>query len=835
MSNEMERKLSVQQLGLYAPYPKQLEFHAAGANPEVMERLLVAGNQLGKGHPVDEPVLTPTGWVPIGDLEVGDEVITSDGTATQVTGVFRRGELPVIEVEFCYGQRVRVDPEHMWRVQTPATRFTTSSKSTPKIGGKRPSHSVPNARHGEWEVWTTAEMRAKYGDTPAPKYRFATPAVGPCQFASGPVPVAPYVLGALLGDGGLTHGLTITSADAEILGAVRAEVERFGGSLVHRSRYDHNAVRAAALKDQLKALGVLGHGSATKRVPPQYLWNSPEVRLAVLQGLMDTDGTCEKSGFTSFTSVSKGLVEDVQFLARSFGGKTEIKSRIPTYTYLGEKKVGKRAYTVSIRLPHVPLFRLERKLSQYVRPVSTSDHNIIVAFRDRPPAEIVCISVAHPSRLYVTCDFIVTHNTLSASREAAMHATGRYPSWWPGVQFSKPTTGWAASETSQGTRDTVQRMLLGPPGIAGSQGTGAIPKDAILEVKKATHGVADSIETILVKHISGGVSRIVLKTYDQGRERWQGDTLNWVWFDEEPPEDIYVEGRTRTNAVGGITFMTFTPLKGMSDVVRRFIVDKAPGTHTTTMTIEDALHYTPEQRKRIIMAYPAHERDARARGIPILGSGRIFPFEDSLVAEPPLQIPGFWPRIAGIDFGYDHATAVVWMAWDRDADVVHIYDVYKRREATPVVHAAAISARGKWIPVAWPHDGDTRDSRGSGITLAQQYRDLGPNMLKERATHAPSKGQKEGDGGVSLEAGLTDMFDRIQTGRLKVAKHLEDWFSEFRLYHRKDGLVVKENDDLMSATRMALMMLRKAEVQQRPREASVAGHRGTVPGMGHLG
>ncbi|MDP3938771.1 MAG: terminase family protein, partial [Deltaproteobacteria bacterium] len=660
-------------------------------------------------------------------------------------------------------------------------------------------------------------MRAKYGDTPTPGNRYATPAVGVCEFASGPVPVAPYVLGVLLGDGGLTHGVTITSADASVLDAVRTEVERFGGALVHRSRYDYNAIRAAALKDQLRLLDVLGHGSATKRVPHRYLWNSAEVRLAVLQGLMDTDGTCEKSGNTSFTSISKGLAEDVLFLARSFGGKAYIKSRVPKYTHRGEKKVGKRAYTAVIRLPHVPIFRLDRKLARYIRPTSTTDHNLIVAFRDVEPAEAVCISVAHPSQLYVTRDFIVTHNTLSASREVAMHATGLYPSWWPGAMFRKPTVGWAASITSQGTRDSVQRMLLGLPG---SWGTGAIPKAMLIPdgIKKAAHGVADSVETITVKHIpffdnphrlSDGTSRITLKSYDQGRERWQGDTLNWIWFDEEPEkQEIYTEGLTRTNATGGIAFMTFTPLLGMSDVVRRFLIDKAAGTHVTTMTIEDALHYTPEQRKRIVAAYPSHERDARAKGIPILGSGRIFPFEDAMVAEPPLQIPNFWPRGAGLDFGYDHPFAVVWGTWDRDTDTIHIYDCYKKRESAPAVNAVTIRSKGLWIPVFWPHDGETRDSRGSGITHAQQYRDMGVNMFRERATHAPAKGQKEGDGGISLENGLTLMFDRIQTGRLKVAKHLVDWFDEFRLYHREDGLVVRKNDDLMSATLKLLMMVR---------------------------
>ena len=421
--------------------------------------------------------------------------------------------------------------------------------------------------------------------------------------------------------------------------------------------------------------------------------------------------------------------------------------------------------------------------------------------------------------------------TVAGSFEAAMHLTGLYPAWWDGVRFTQATTGWAASTTQQGTRDTVQRLLLGKPG---EWGTGAIPKAQLVECKRASGGVPDCVDTVTVKHVSGGTSRLTFKTYDQGRERWQGETLNFVWFDEEPPPDIYTEGLTRTNATGGIGWLTFTPLMGMSDVVRRFLIDKAPGTVVTKMTIDDALHYTPAQRKAIVAAYPAHEREARAMGIPTLGSGRIFPVEEELLRELPVTLPGHWPRLAGLDFGWDHPTAVVWGSWDRDTDTVHIYDCYRRSEATPVIHAATIKAKGAWIPVAWPHDGLQHD-KGSGDALAQQYRDLGVAMLKDKATHPPAQGEKEGTGGNGVEAGLMDMLDRMQTGRLKVAKHLNDWWEEFRLYHRDEGKVVKENDDLMSATRYMLMMLRFAKTQAKPHQANVRAYETTVPGMGPLG
>lgn len=406
--------------------------------------------------------------------------------------------------------------------------------------------------------------------------------------------------------------------------------------------------------------------------------------------------------------------------------------------------------------------------------------------------------------------------TVAGSFEAAMHLTGRYPDHWDGVSFEQATTGWAASLTSQSTRDTVQRLLLGTPG---QWGTGAIPKDAITDIKRASHGVADAVESIVVRHggggdIQAGRSRLTIKTYDQGRERWQGETLNFVWFDEEPPLDIYIEGLTRTNATQGISWLTFTPLLGMSDVVRRFLIEKVPGTHVTIMTIEDAEHYTPEQRKAIIASYPPHEREARAKGIPTLGSGRIFPVPEDMLREHAFAIPAHWPRICGLDFGWDHPTAAAWLAYDRDTDTVHVYDAYRVKEAPLLMHASAVKAKGPWIPVAWPHDGLQHD-KGSGEALADQYRKHGVKMLPEKATHPPAKGEKEGTGGNGVEAGLMDMLDRMQTGRFKVAAHLHDWWEEFRLYHREDGKIVKVGDDLMSATRYAVMMLRHAKVNTK--------------------
>lgn len=408
----------------------------------------------------------------------------------------------------------------------------------------------------------------------------------------------------------------------------------------------------------------------------------------------------------------------------------------------------------------------------------------------------------HPERLLMAANQV--GKTLSASAEVAMHATGRYPEWWPGYRFDRPTVGWASGITGLSTRDNPQRLLMGRPG---EHGTGMIPAECIKEVRTSPHGVADALDHVKVAHESGGTSIVYFKAYEQGRQKWQGETLDWLWFDEEPPEDIYSEGRVRLQANGGLSLMTFTPLLGMSAVVVRFLMEKPLGTHVTSMTIDDAEHYTPERRAQIIAGYAAHEREARSKGIPTLGSGRVFPVTDAQIEEPAVQLADHWPRLCAIDFGWDHPFAAVWLAWDRDTDTVHIYDAFRVREQTPAQHALVLRPKCGWIPVAWPHDGMQHDKQ-SGKTLAAAYREAGLPLLGSHATFP--------DGGYGFEAGITELLQRMESGRLKVAKHLSEWWDEFRMYHRKDGLVVKERDDLMSATRVGIMALRHAIVKPKP-------------------
>ncbi len=159
--------------------------------------------------------------------------------------------------------------------------------------------------------------------------------------------------------------------------------------------------------------------------------------------------------------------------------------------------------------------------------------------------------------------------TTSGAAEAAMHLTGRYPSWWDGRRFAQPVRAWAGSTGFEATRDGVQRVLIGEPKDRAGWGSGLIPKADLLDWS-LRRGVPDALDSLTVRHVTGGVSTLGFKSYDQGREKWQAETLDFVWFDEEPPLDIYMEGLTRTNATDGMVYLTLTPLLGMSDVMLLF-------------------------------------------------------------------------------------------------------------------------------------------------------------------------------------------------------------------------------------------------------------------------
>jgi phage terminase large subunit-like protein len=301
--------------------------------------------------------------------------------------------------------------------------------------------------------------------------------------------------------------------------------------------------------------------------------------------------------------------------------------------------------------------------------------------------------------------------------ETACHCTGFYPPEWKGRRFDHPVNAWVAGEGGQHNRDVLQYKLFGPPGNPDALGSGFIPRDALVgQPTAARGGVADAFDTAQIKHYTNGVfdglSRLQFKSYEQGRKKFQGADLDLIWWDEEPTEDVYVEGKARTINRGGMTFMTFTPLQGMSAVVKRFwnnTTDELIG--HVLMGPKHALHIGEKELAAMLSAYPKYQHRARMEGIPMLGTGAIFNAnEESLKYDPAIYVPDYWLKLWGIDFGMSHPFAAVFCLWDRETDVFYVHKEYRVTGALPIVHADAILRIAGDYPVAWPHDGNRTES-----------------------------------------------------------------------------------------------------------------------------
>ena len=401
--------------------------------------------------------------------------------------------------------------------------------------------------------------------------------------------------------------------------------------------------------------------------------------------------------------------------------------------------------------------------------------------------------------------------------EMSYHLRGIYPDWWKGRRYDQPITAWAGGVSNETTRDIVQAELLGSPDDPDAFGSGAIPKNYIIKTERKP-GVPNAKSVALIRHVSGGNSSLHFKAYEMGVEKWQGRSVDVVWLDEEPSRDIYSQAVTRTLDRRGMVYMTFTPEAGMTETVAAFMNRIQAGQSLVNATWDDASekiksmkgqqgHLSEAVMEQILSAYSPHEREMRRYGRPSIGSGLIFPVDEEKTIIDPVEIKDHWPRIAAIDFGWDHPTAVVWCAVDRDEDVFYVYDCHRESKASPAIHAQTIRSRPHFIPIAYPHDGNRRDSMGNP-GLADQYRNLGCNFLLEHFSNPPALGNNKGSN--SIEEGLMAMLQSMEAGNFKVFSTLSNWFEEFRMYHRKGGKVVPFRDDLMSATRYAFQSQRFA-------------------------
>lgn len=418
----------------------------------------------------------------------------------------------------------------------------------------------------------------------------------------------------------------------------------------------------------------------------------------------------------------------------------------------------------------------------------------------------------YPERLFMASNR--SGKSVAGAFELTCHLTGEYPTWWNGRVFDCPINAWACGKDAKATRDTAQRELIG--GI-GQWGMGMIPAHKLGKFWNL-QGTPQAIDTIQVKHKSGGWSILQFKNYQQDVGTYMGSAQHVVWMDEECPLELYNEANIRTAIVsggegGGIMLVTFTPLEGLTPMVVNFckkadfLVGAKPIVavdQTASFEESDAEYATIDRNKAVIQLgwddvpwltaevkqrllddTPIYLRDARSKGIPAMGSGSVYPIPVEEVLVAPFAIPDSWPRMYALDVGWNR-TAVLWGALDPATDTLYIYDEHYLGQQTPPVHAYAIRSRGEWITGVIDPASRGR-SQVDGQKLKTNYKDLGLTLF---------------DAKNEFESGILNVTQRLVASKIKVFRTLVNFQKEYLLYRRdKNGKVIKEDDHLLDCLR----------------------------------
>lgn len=388
-----------------------------------------------------------------------------------------------------------------------------------------------------------------------------------------------------------------------------------------------------------------------------------------------------------------------------------------------------------------------------------------------------------------------TGKTHGGERESVNHWSGNYNELWNGYKFKRPIESWVVGLTSSVVAQTLQKDLLGDREL---NIRGLIHPDLIKSKRKS--GSSDMYRTIYINNNFGGASRITFKTYEEGRESFQGSKVDLILMDEEPPFEIYKECKMRTMATEdgfrGMIIITSTPLKGFSDFFNYFMDDTHPETVKDSrwyghIEWDDANHLPEEEKKRMLASMSPHEIEARTKGIPWPGSGLVYPVPESMIICDPFEIPNHWGRVYAIDFGWNHP-AFLFGAHDKDNNSWYFYAEYSVPQRSPDGHAAALQSFGiNWIPALYDPAGRGSQT-GDGKKPLNLYMDAGFKNL------IPADNSKE--------EGILKTLQMMQAGQIKIFSNLMKTRSEFRKYARdEDGIAYKKDDHFMDCMRYIVM------------------------------
>lgn len=374
---------------------------------------LVGETGSGKAQPLDSSILTPHGWKKMGDMQVGDVITCPSGRFSRITAIHPQGEKEIFKITFSDGRIVECCEDHLWKVWHWKVQYET--------GKTHETRQVAN-KGAEWRILPLREIKSWFDRGSQKARRAAVPLIEPTAVEffphSGMLP--PYVLGAMLGDGHFGETtFYMCSADNHIIDRITDEYEDY--DLIRKedsyNYYFRQKIRKKTgdLFSAVRELGLSGTRSHTKFIPEIYKSGSIEQRLQLMQGLMDTDGSVGNGTHATFTSTSYQLACDVQEVAWSLGAIAKINNRQTYYTYNGEKLAGKPSYRVSIVHPNVSIFfSLPRKLAECT-PKEMRHRLTIKSIESVGMKEAQCISIDDKEHLYITDNYVITHNSLNLS------------------------------------------------------------------------------------------------------------------------------------------------------------------------------------------------------------------------------------------------------------------------------------------------------------------------------------------------------------------------------------------------------------------------------------
>lgn len=373
--------------------------------------VILAPYGIGKAQPLSSKILTPNGWKFMGDISIGDYVMGSNGKKQKVLGVYPQGVRPIYDVYFSDGTKTQCDEEHLWAVN----KFYRRNR---KIKGKW----SPNY---DFEVLPLSKIKDNL-EIKTKKQSFKNyliPQIKPIDFEFQTIPLDPYVLGVMLGDGSINESVSFDTKDDDIIDYVS---EFYGEDNISIKEYFRDVkdegdivtktksikrVRLLKSKNIFESLGLFKTNSKTKFIPKNYLYNSIWVREKVLQGLIDTDGWIDGQ-LVGYSTVSEQLMLDVRELVLSLGGTCNVKEKVVKYLYKSNESL-RKSYTLHISFPDngiIPSL-CGRKISRFKYRTKYDKNKFITDVKYSHDEEAQCIYVENDDHLYVTDDFILTHNT----------------------------------------------------------------------------------------------------------------------------------------------------------------------------------------------------------------------------------------------------------------------------------------------------------------------------------------------------------------------------------------------------------------------------------------